>query len=514
MKDRGKWGSRTGFVLAAIGSAVGLGNIWRFPYILASNGGGAFMVVYLIALVTAGIPIMILEFSIGHKFRSSAPLSFKKMNEKWEWLGWVQVFTSLIISVYYVAIVGWSLYYAYSAIVGLAWGSEPQSYFLLEYLQLSDGPFQLDGIVLKSIVPLILAWIVIYVVLVGGVKGGIEKANKVLMPVLFAMVLLIIVRGLTLPGALSGLDYMFNPDLSKIWDPRVWIAAYGQVFFSLSVAFAIMITYSSYLPEDSDVNNNAFLASFADCGFSLLAGISVFAILGYMAFTHGKDVSEVAGSGGVGLAFWVFPEAINSLPGFNRLFGAIFFLVLSFAGFTSAISINEVVISAFSEKFNWSRKHAVSIVILITCAISIVFTTRGGLHVLDLVDHYVNDYNIVLAGLLELLLLGWSYKLVVFKDARTGLEFKDYIFSGYRFYELKEHANEVSDFKISAWWYVCLKYITPAMLIIVSVLKFRADMSSPYSGYPLIAQLVFGWSVPLLTVIFALIFSSKKSKDA
>lgn len=491
MKDRGKWGSRTGFVLAAIGSAVGLGNIWRFPYILASNGGGAFMVVYLIALVTAGIPIMILEFSIGHKFRSSAPMAFKAMNEKWEWLGWVQVFTSLIISVYYVAIVGWSLYYAYSAIAGLLWTTEPQSYFLVDYLQLSDGPFQLYDIVTKSFVPMLLAWAIIYTVLRGGVKGGIERANKVLMPVLFAMVILIIIRGLTLPGAWAGLDYMFKPDLSKIGDPRVWIAAYGQVFFSLSVAFAIMITYSSYLPKDSDVNNNAFLASFADCGFSLIAGISVFAILGYMAYSQGKDVSEVAGGGGIGLAFWVFPEAINSLPGFNRLFGAIFFLVLSFAGFTSAISINEVVISAFSEKFHWSRRRAVSIVLGVAFAISIVFTTRAGLHILDLVDHYVNDYNIVLAGLVEIILVAWFYKLTT----------------------LKEHANLVSDFKIGFWWDICLKYITPVMLIIVSVLKFVVDLSNPYSGYPLIAQLVFGWSVPILTVLFAFIFSSKKSRD-
>ncbi|MFI3258210.1 MAG: sodium-dependent transporter, partial [Spirochaetales bacterium] len=391
----------------------------------------------------------------------------------------------LMITVYYVAIIGWSLYYAYSAIAGLAWGADPQSFFLVEYLQLSPGPFEPNGIVLKSFIPLILAWAIIYAVLRGGVQGGIEKANKVLMPILFAMVILIIIRGLTLPGAMAGLDYMFKPDLSKIGDPGTWIAAYGQVFFSLSVAFAIMITYSSYLPKKSDINNNAFLASFADCGFSLLAGISVFAILGYMAFTQGKEVAEVAGSGGVGLAFWVFPEAINALPGYNNLFGAIFFLVLAFAGFTSAISINEVVISAVSEKFMWSRKRTVTIVIVFAATVSILFTTRGGLHILDLVDHYVNDYNIVLGGLIEIILLGWFYKLVT----------------------LKEHANSVSDFKIGIWWDISLKYLTPIMLIIVAILKFKTDLTDPYSGYPQTAQLVFGWSVPILTIIFGIILS-------
>ena len=508
MKERGEWGSRSGFVLAAIGSAVGLGNIWRFPYVVASNGGGAFMVVYLIALITAGIPIMILEFSIGHKFRSSAPVAFKSMNPKWEWLGWIQVFTSIAITVYYVAIIGWSLYYAFSSITGLAWGADTGTYFMKEYLQISSGPFDFGGIVTSSLVPLLIAWAFIYFILIGGIKGGIEKANKILMPILFAMVLIIIARGVSLPGALSGLDYMFKPDLSRIGDPSVWVAAYGQVFFSLSVAFAIMITYSSYLPKKSDINNNAFLASFADCGFSLLAGISVFTIIGYMAHTQGKEVAEVAGTGGIGLAFVVFPEAINSLPGFNGLFGTLFFLVLSFAGFTSAISINEVVIAAFAEKFHWSRKRAVTTVISITATISILFATKAGLHILDLVDNYVNNYNIVLAGLIEIVLIGWCYKLVAFKDQKTGVEFNDYIFSGDKIVSLQQHANSVSDFKIGFWWYLSLKYVTPIVLIVVSALKFKTNLTEPYSGYPQIAQLVFGWSMPILAIIFAIILSN------
>lgn len=490
MSNRGEWGSRTGFILAAIGSAVGLGNIWRFPYVVASNGGGAFMIVYLIAIITAGVPIMILEFTIGHKMRRSAPLSFKALNPKWEWLGWWQVFTSFAITVYYVVIIGWSLHYAMTAIMGLGWGTDTGTYFFSEYLKLSDGPFELGGLTIGAFIPLIIVWAIIYFVLVRGVSGGIEKANKVLMPTLFIMILIILFRGLTLPGALAGIDYMFKPDLSKILDPNVWIAAYGQVFFSLSVAFAIMLTYSSYLPEKSDINNNAFLASFADCGFSLLAGLCVFTILGYMAFTEGKAVSEVS-TAGVGLAFIVFPQAINALPGLNGLFGALFFLSLAFAGFTSAISINEVIIAAAIDKFNLTRKKAVTIIVLIAGFVSILFATGAGLHILDLVDHYVNEYNIVLAGLIEIVLVGWVYKLTT----------------------LKEHTNAVSDFKVGIWWDICLKYLTPAILIVMIVLKLKTDITNPYSGYPQIAQIIFGWSMPLLALICGLVLSKVGSKE-
>ncbi len=490
--NRGEWGSRTGFILAAVGSAVGLGNIWRFPYMVASNGGGAFMVAYLIAMLTAGIPIMILEFSIGHKMRKSAPLSFRAIDRRWEWLGWFQVIASFCITVYYGAIIGWSLSYAGASIRGLAWGSDTTSYFFNDFLKLSEGPFQLGGIVVGAFIPLVIVWLVVYFVLLGGVKGGIEKANKIFMPLLFIMVLIILFRGLTLPGALKGLDYMFKPDFSKITDAGVWISAYGQVFFSLSIAFAIMITYSSYLPEKSDINNNAFMASFADVGFSLLAGISVFSILGYMANAQGKEVADVA-TAGVGLAFVVFPQVINTLPGFQGFFGAVFFLVLAFAGFTSIISITEVIVAATQDLLKVSRKIAVTIVCSITFIVAILFTTGAGLYILDIVDHYVNDYNIVLGGLIEILLIGWILKKLP---------------------EFKQHANDLSDFKIGIWWDICLKYITPIMLIIMSILKFKTDLTAPYyEGYPLIAQVVFGWSVPILGFILALILSYANRKD-
>lgn len=488
MSHRGEWGTRAGFVLAAIGSAVGLGNIWRFPYMVASNGGGAFMIVYLIALLTAGVPIMILEFAIGHKMRKSAPGSFRMLNPKWEFLGWMQVFTSFAIVVYYTSIIGWALSYAFSALK-LSWGADTKGYFFGEFLKLTDGPFNLGGINISTLVPLIIVWVTMTIVLLGGIKKGIEKANKILMPALFIMMMIMLVRAVTLPGALAGLDYMFKPDFSKILEPQVWIAAYGQCFFSLSIAFAIMITYSSYLPEKSDIVNNGFMASFADCGFALLPGITVFAVLGYMASIEGKAVSEVA-TAGVGLAFVVFPQIVNSLPGFNSIFGILFFLSLAFAGFTSAISITEVIIAAIIDKFQVSRRKAVLSIVSVASVISLFFVTGAGLYILDIVDYFVNNYNIVGQAIIELILVCWFYKLD----------------------DLKKHANDISDFKVGKWWDICLKFVTPVILTIMLALKFINDIKNPYEGYPSKALFVLGWSMPIITIIFGIVLSKFKWK--
>ena len=486
---RGQWGTRAGFILAAIGSAVGLGNIWRFPYMVAANGGGAFMIVYLIAMFTAGIPIMVLEFSMGHKTHKSAPGAFKFLNHSWEWLGWLQVFTCFGIVIYYSVIIGWSLAYGLFALKGLAWGTDTSTFFFSEYLKISDG-FKLGGFNPQVAIPLIIVWIIILISVIGGVKDGIEKANKIFMPLLFILILVILIRGVTLDGALAGLDYMFKPDFKKILNPNVWIAAYGQVFYSMSIAFGIMVTYSSYLSDDSDISNNAFMTGFADTSFSLLAGITVFSIIGYMAGSQGKEVSEVAGSGGIGLAFIVFPEAVNSLPGLNGIFGAVFFLVLAFAGLTSAISLAEVVISSFIDKFHYNRKKASIVIMIIQAAISMVYATGGGLYILDIVDHFINNYNIVISGLIELVLIAWVYKLNDFKDL----------------------INKVSEFRIGIWWDFCLKFLTPIFLAVFLALKIREDLRVPYESYPQAALVGLGWSMPIIAFIVGIVLAKLKEK--
>ncbi|WP_105615720.1 sodium-dependent transporter [Vallitalea okinawensis] len=490
MSERGQWGSRMGFILAAIGSAIGLGNIWRFPYVAASNGGGAFLIPYLFALLTAGIPILILEFSLGHKTKTSAPGVFGKINRKFETLGWFQTIISFAIMVYYVAIIAWAFNYFVFALQGGAWGTDTKAFFFGEFLNVTEGAFQLGGFNSAVLIPLVLVWLINYVILMAGVKGGIEKANKIFMPLLIICLLVIVIRGITLPGASAGLDYFFTPDFSALADPEVWINAYGQIFYSLSICFGVMMAYSSYLPKKTDIVNNAFITGFGNCSFSLLAGIAVFSVLGFMATSQGVGVEEVA-TGGIGLAFIVFPMAINALPGFNAAFGAIFFLCLIFAGVSSSMSIMETFVAGTADKFNASRKKVLTIATLVGFSISLLFVTGAGIFILDIVDHFINTYCIAIAGLLEIIFIAWFFNL-------EGI---------------RKYANGLSDFTVARWWNFTLKFLTPVLLGTMFIYKTFIDLTVPYEGYGVSELMVFGVGTIIVTAIAAFIFKSIKGSQ-
>ncbi|GAB6156956.1 sodium-dependent transporter [Desulfotomaculum varum] len=489
MGQREQWGTRFGFIMAAVGSAVGLGNIWRFPYMAADNGGGIFFLCYLFALLTAGIPIMILEFGIGHKFRGGAPLTLARMNRKWEWLGWWQILVCFFIAVYYVVVIAWALSYVGFSLTQ-AWGDAPKDFFFGQYLKLTGGPFELGGINTQILVPLLLVWAVAFISIYAGVKSGIERVAKILIPVLFFMVVFITIRGITLPGAVAGLNFLFEPDFSRLLDYKVWTAAYGQIFFDLSICFAIMITYASYLPKDSDVVNNAFTTCLTNCSFSLLAGMAVFSILGHMAFTQGVAVKEVAGAG-VGLAFITFPAAIGTLGSAAPFFGVLFFLALTFAGITSLISINEAAIAALMDKFNIGRKPATIFYTVTAAACSLLFATGGGLYILDIVDHFTNNFGIVFGGLLEVLLIGWLFNLQSIKD----------------------HINPISDFKVGSWWLFSIKVVTPLVAGYTGIMTLISDLKKPYEGYPPEALFWMGWFVLIVITVGGVLMASLKWRE-
>jgi NSS family neurotransmitter:Na+ symporter len=472
--------------MAAVGSAIGLGNIWRFPYMAYDNGGGAFLIPYFFALLTAGIPIIIMEFGLGHKYKGSAPMSFAKAKQKWEWLGWWQAFVSFIISIYYAVVIAWALNYTLLSI-NLGWGEDTKAFFFNEFLQLSSSPMEWGSIVWPVFVAAVVIWLITWLVLFSGVKRGIEFANKIFMPLLFILLLIMLGRALTLEGAFEGLQWLFRPDFSAILDYKVWTAAYGQIFFTLSICFAIMITYSSYLPEKSDINNNGMMTAFINCGFSMLAGIMIFAVLGYMATQQGVSIQDVAGAG-VGLAFITIPKAISLLPGAS-FFGFLFFLALVFAGLSSMISITEACCSGLMDKFRWGRKPVTTLFCVIGFMFSLVFMTQAGLLVLDIVDHFINNFGIVFAGLVEVILLSWFFKLDI----------------------IREHANSLSDFQIGTWWNFCLKVITPIVLGYMAIANLVGDIRSAYGGYPDSALLIFGWVVVVGIVILSFVMQSGRS---
>ncbi len=481
---REQWGSRAGFILAAVGSAIGLGNIWRFPYMAYENGGGAFFIPYLFAMLTAGIPFMILEFSMGQKHRGSAPITLAKINTKFEWLGWFQVGIAATIGVYYVAVIGWAISY-FGMSFTQSWGSDTNTFFFSQYLGLGDNsPTNLGSIQWNIAFTMAIAWAITYAAIVSGVKSGIERASKIMMPILFIMVLLLIVRMIFLPGALDGVNYMFEPDFSKIWDVKVWAAAYGQIFFTLSIGFAIMLAYSSYLPKKTDITNNAFMTVFINCGFSILAGIMIFSVLGYMAQEQGKPLTEVV-SAGVGLAFVTIPAAINLLP-IPYILGPLFFLALVVAGLSSHISILEAVTSAVIDKLGWSRKKAANIVIGSGFVISMAFATNGGLLLLDLVDHFANNIGIMASCLVELILMTWLLKVS----------------------DVRKYVNSISDFTIGVWFDICLRFVSPVVLAIIVVTKVRTLLTEGYGGY----NLTLGWLVIATLLVMAAIINLTNRK--
>jgi NSS family neurotransmitter:Na+ symporter len=482
-QPREQWGTRAGFLLAAIGSAVGLGNIWRFPYVAWENGGGAFVVPYLFALLTAGIPVLVMEYAIGHRHRGSAPLSLARLHPRAEWIGWWQIAVSFVIATYYAVVVAWAGGYAWFSI-GTRWGDDPEAFFFEDYLGASAaGTF--GGFRLGVLIPLVLVWVVTLGVLFGGIRRGIERANRVLIPLLVVLFTIIVVRAVTLPGAAQGLNALFEPDWSRITDASVWVAAYGQIFFSLSIGFAIMITYASYLPRDRDLTGNAFIAGFANSSFELLAGIGVFAAIGFLAASAGSSVDEAARSG-IGLAFVGFPSIISLIPGPSSLYGVLFFGSLVLAGISSLISIVETYVSAMQEKFRLPRRNAVAIAGGGTALISLIYATGGGINTLDVVDRFINSFGIAAVGLVEVIAVAWLVREVP---------------------RLKVYADRVSDIKLGAWWSVALLVITPVLLGWIVIDSLLAELREPYGGYPIWFLAIFGWGLVVLVAAVGLLLA-------
>jgi len=312
-------------------------------------------------------------------------------------------------------------------------------------------------------------------------------------PLPVVLLAVLAVRGLTLPGAVEGLNYYLEPDFSRLLDPQVWLAAYGQIFFTLSLGFGIMIAYASYEDPRSDVNNNAFLTAFSNCGISFLAGFAVFSVLGFMAQTQGLPIEKVVASG-PSLAFVTYPKGIALLPGgtvVQALFGLIFFLMLFTLGIDSAFSIVEAINVGVEDKWKLTRTHLVILVCSLGFLGGILFTTRAGLYWLDIVDHYATHFGLTVIGLLECLLIGWVY----------GAE------------RLRQYLNEVSDISVGLWWSVCVQILTPAVLFVILTLQLRKEFQEPYGDYPAWA-LISGASLVVLAPLIGWLLASARGKEA
>lgn len=482
--DRGAFSGRTAFILAAIGSAVGLGNIWRFPYVAYSNGGGAFIIPYVVALFSAGIPLLFLDYAIGHRYRASAPLSFRRLHRLTEPIGWWQMMICIVIGTYYAVILAWAArYFVFS--FTKAWGDSPADFFISEYTKSipADQAHLGFSYVPGVLVPLILVWIAVIAVLALGVQKGIARTSLIFMPVLMVMFVMLVIVGLTLPGASLGLDTLFTPNWSALANPSVWVAAYGQIFFSLSVAFGIMLTYSSYLKKNTDLTGSGLVVGFANSSFEILAGIGVFAALGFMAQAQAVAVSEVAG-GGIGLAFIAFPTIINQAGYLGVVIGILFFGSLVFAAFTSLISILEVIVAAFQDKLGLSRIPAVLIVGLPMALISLLlFPTTTGLNLLDVMDAFVNNFGIVAAALVAAITLTAGFAALP---------------------TLRNHLNRSSSFKVGRRWQLLVGGVVPVVLGYILIGETQKLLEEGYGGMPSSFVNIFGWAMAALLVLISI----------
>ncbi|MEE1621244.1 sodium-dependent transporter [Zafaria sp. J156] len=481
---RETFSSRKLFIISAIGSAVGLGNIWRFPYVAYENGGGAFLIPYLAALLSAGIPLLFLDYAVGHKFRGSAPLAYRRLNRGAEVLGWWQVLVCCVIAIYYAVIIGWAAMYTWFSVTK-AWGDDAEAFFFGEYLQAPEEPALGFDFVPGVVYPLLAVWILTIVIMVAGVRKGISRANVIFMPMLLVMFLVLVATSLTLPGAMDGLNAFFTPDWEALAHPGVWAAAYGHIFFSLSVAFGIMITYSSYLKRKTDLTGSGMVVAFSNSGFEILAGIGVFAAIGFMAFTAGSTVEDTAVAG-IGLAFIAFPTLVSQAP-LGSLIGVLFFGSLVFAGLTSLISILEVIVAAVQDKLGWARVKASLAVSVPVALISLVLLpTTTGLFVLDISDAFVNQFGILAGALVAVVVLAWVLRKLPM---------------------LSGHLNRISSVKMRTTWMVLVAGVVPVVLAYILVNEIIAKVSEPYAGYPAWMLNTFGWGMSIGLVVLAVLLT-------
>ncbi|PRQ12259.1 sodium-dependent transporter [Corynebacterium sp. 13CS0277] len=478
--------SRLAFLLAAIGSAVGLGNIWRFPYVAYDNGGGAFLVPYIIALLTAGIPLLFLDYALGHRYRGSAPLAFRRIKSWAEPVGWIQVGICFFITIYYAAIIAWAGLYTVKSFTK-AWGEDPNTYFFSDFLKLESDQVFSTSIVAQIAIVLALVWAVAIAVLAMGVDEGIGKMAKIFMPILVVLFIIVVLQAVFLPGSGRGLDALFTPDWSALRKPGVWVAAYGQIFFSLSVAFGIMLTYSSYLKPRTNLTGTGLVTGFANSSFEVLAGIGVFSALGFMSTQQNVPVDEVVSSG-IGLAFIAFPTIINNMP-LGAIFGTLFFGSLTVAGFTSMFSLLEVVVSAIKDKLNLPRKTAAVGVGVVMALVSLaLFSTTSALATLDIMDKFTNNVGIVAVALISIIIIDWILR-------RIG--------------EFALHLNAVSSFQVGTVWRICIVNVTTIVLGYTLLQELGTLISEGYGGgdYSTTQVVTWGWCVLGIVVLGSLIMT-------
>lgn len=429
-ENRENWGSRFGFIMAATGVAVGVGNIQRFPYLVGANGGAAFVVAYLIIMSVCVIPLTIMEIGVGHKFGKGVIDTYadacggKKIGKA---LGGYISIIPILLNMYYICVIAYVAFYIYSSITGGWVGTDTKVF----YDSVVDNKIVLAGF-------FVIVCIVNTLIVFRGITDGIDKACKIMIPGVFITLLIVLIRAATLPGFGEGLAFFMKPEWSRLADPNIWLAAAGQSLFSIGVGPGMMIVYGSHLKKTDDVNLNAITICFLDTAVAMLAGFAIVPATIAMGFDPASGPS---------LLFVVLPALFDRIAG-GRLLAVVFFIGVFFAGLSSSISHLETPVSSFMDRFGWSRKKAVLLFTVVELAGGLLCCFLPEFY--NFVSTYAGDYFYCLSALISVIVFAYFYGS---KKIRT-------------------YTNGVSDVKVGGYLDVLLKFVATPLLAVVVLKMF------------------------------------------
>ena len=481
MSENAQWDSTLTFIFAMIGVAIGLGNIWRFSYIVYSNGGGSFFIPYAFAIAIMGIPFLILEYGIGFSFKKSFSEIFKSINPKFEYIAWILIFSISIVLIYYMVIISWDLFYLVKSLT-FSWGSDTAAYFV-QNVGGGENLSNIGNFFIPVGVGVVISWIILWFISHRSIDKGIGLASKILIPAVFIIMAIIVVFALTLPGANIGIDALINPNWNLLWDINIWIVAFSQIIFSLGIGEALALTYASYLSDNKGLTDNVFLVVASNSSFEIFTAFGVFSILGYMSATSGTPMIQLV-SEGTGLIFVVFPKIFSLMGIAGRVLAPLFFLAVLFAGISSAFAFFEPIIASISSKSNMNRKKLVTILSIIGCLCSLIFTCGISSYLVGIVDGFVNKFGILLLIAIQCVIFGWYY----------GAE------------KVIPVLNEKSRVKVGFIWTTIIKYVLPILLVIIWLIGI-IDLFMNATRFELMVDM----TLIILVLVFSAIFYRKKS---
>ena len=414
--ERASFGSKLGVILATAGSAVGLGNIWRFPYMTGQNGGAVFIIIYIFCVLLLGIPCMISEFIIGRHGQANTARAFNKISggSAWMLIGYMGVLTGFLISSYYAVVSGWCLEYLWASLLGKLQGDP--AYISSYFESFSQDP-------VKPVFWTFLILLATYLIIENGVRDGIERASKLMMPILFILLLIIVVASCMLPNANKGIEFLLNPDMSKV-NGDVFLAALGQAFYSLSIAMGCICTYASYFSKHTNLPGAAVQIGVIDFLVALLAGLVIFPA----AFSVGVNPDS-----GPSLLFItlpnVFQQAFSVIPGLGYIIAMLFYVLLSMAALTSLMSLQEVSTAFIEEELGATRKIA-SLIVTVCCMFLAIFCSLSlgvveryhffGMSLFSLFDFVTGQLFLPIVGFLTCILIGWFVPHKIVRDEFTN----------------------------------------------------------------------------------------------